>query len=142
MCVETGARGSLTLHHCVGCSRGPGSSQQQISLPLHVTLSWRSSLFLLGDSDSGHNNTTVCDKAGVTHRPRDFSRSHLLSGTLLGAPPASLRLPIPIAWGQLGTLQADRWPRAPSTQHPAPSTCRRQGQARGLQPREAREPSR
>ena len=65
MCVETGAQGSLTLHHCVGCSRGPDSSQQEISLPLRVALS-RRSLFPLGDSDIGHN--TVVSHAVRPHR--------------------------------------------------------------------------
>ena len=47
--------GPSDLHHCVGCGRGPWL-ESIINFPfLPVALSWRPSLFLLRDSDIGHN---------------------------------------------------------------------------------------
>ena len=48
--------GLSDLHHCVGCSKGPWL-ESVINFPfLSVALSWRPSLFPLGDSDIRHNN--------------------------------------------------------------------------------------
>ena len=48
--------GLSDLHHCVGCGRGPWL-ESVINFPfLPVALSWRPSLFPLGDSDIGHNS--------------------------------------------------------------------------------------
>lgn len=57
----------------------------------------------------------VCDKAGVTYRPRDFSRRHLLSGTLLGTPPCQPGAPHPHSLGAAGDSAGRRV--AHSTQH-------------------------
>lgn len=75
----------------------------------------------LSGCDSG--NTMVCDKAGVTYRPRDFSRRHLLSGTLLGTPPCS-------AWGSPSPQPGCSWGLCRQTGGPGTSTCKRQGRAR------------
>ena len=48
--------GLSDLHHCVGCGRGPWLESVINFLFLPVALSWRPSLFLLGDLDIGHNS--------------------------------------------------------------------------------------
>ena len=56
LCNTLGS-GLSDLHHCIGCGRGPWL-ESVINFPfLPVALSWRSSLFPLGDSDIVHNNT-------------------------------------------------------------------------------------
>ena len=55
LCNSLGS-GLSDLHHCFGCSRGPWL-ESVINFPfLPVALSWRPSLFPLGDSDIGHND--------------------------------------------------------------------------------------
>ena len=54
LCNSLGS-GLSDLHHCAGCSIGPWP-ESVIKFPfLPVALSWRPSLFPLGDSDIGHN---------------------------------------------------------------------------------------
>ena len=54
LCNSLGS-GLSDLHHCIACGRGPWL-KPVINFPfLPVALSWRPSLFLLGDSDIGHN---------------------------------------------------------------------------------------
>ena len=54
--------GLSDLHHCVGCGRGPWL-ESVINFPfLQVALSWRPSLFPLGDLDIGHNKSGSKDR--------------------------------------------------------------------------------
>ena len=47
-------------HHCFGCGREPWL-KSVINFPfLPVALSWKPSLFPLGDSDMGHNTRSKC----------------------------------------------------------------------------------
>ena len=58
LCNSLGS-GLSDLHHCVGCGRGPWL-ESVINFPfLPVALSWKPSLFPLGDSDIGHNSAYV-----------------------------------------------------------------------------------
>ena len=54
LCNSLGS-GLSDLHHCIGCRRGPWLESVTNFPFLPVALSWRPSLFLLRDSDIGHN---------------------------------------------------------------------------------------
>ena len=72
LCNSLGS-GLSDLHHCIGCGRGPWL-ESLINFPfLPVALSWRPSLFPLGDSDIGHNRGS----AGPVD-PGPFSDWHCL----------------------------------------------------------------
>ena len=66
LCSSLGS-GLSDLHHCVGSGRGPWL-ESVINFPfLPVALSWRPSLFPLGDSDIGHNNSLLKFYILLTH---------------------------------------------------------------------------
>ena len=75
LCNSLGS-GLSDLHHCVGCGRGPWL-ESVINFPfLPVALSWRPSLFPLGDSDIGHNTllqSTVLSMVVCWPAPLDSS---------------------------------------------------------------------
>ena len=66
LCNSLGS-GLSDLHHCDGCGRGPWL-EWVINVPfLPVALSWRPSLFPLGDSDIGHNKYQCCFRVNCSH---------------------------------------------------------------------------
>ena len=85
LCNSLGS-GLSDLHHCIGCGRGPWL-ESVINFPfLPVALSWRPSLFPLGDSDIRHNrscqtlwNPRDCSMPGLPvlrHLPK-FAQIHV-----------------------------------------------------------------
>ena len=81
LCNSLGS-GLSDLHQCVGCSRGPWL-ESVIKFPfLPVALSWRPSLFLLGDSDIGHNNINYLEKKPYMRFGFNLSQYSYLSNTV------------------------------------------------------------